>query len=61
MNKCNNYDIPCPYALVAWDELPYFGTQDQCDAWREKYRKEVLKKPQEPSETTGLEEKASEE
>lgn len=34
MNKCKNYGILCPYALIAWDELPCFATQEQCDKWR---------------------------
>lgn len=42
MNQCNNYSIPCPFALSLGDQsgLPCIGTQEQCDAWREKYRNE---------------------
>jgi len=42
MNKCRSYKILCPYAL---DEigrsasLPCVGTQEQCDKWREEYKK----------------------
>jgi len=39
MNKCENYDIECPYALVVWDELPCSATQEQCDNWRRKRKK----------------------
>jgi hypothetical protein len=40
LNQCNNYKIPCQFALTAWSELPCFGSQVQCDAWREEYKKE---------------------
>jgi len=36
MNICNKYKIKCLYALVVWDELPCFGSEEQCKKWREK-------------------------
>lgn len=40
MNKCKNYKIPCPFALVTWSELPCFGTQEQCDSWLARVKRE---------------------
>ena len=40
MNKCKNYLIQCPWALTG-DELPCFGTQENCNMWLEKYKREV--------------------
>ena len=39
MNKCKLYNIPCPYALVVWDELPCCATQEQCDKYRKSFNK----------------------
>lgn len=36
MNKCNQYDIECPYKLSDESPLPCFATQEQCNTWREK-------------------------
>ena len=41
MNKCKNYKIPCLFALVTWDELPCFGTQEQCDIWVTRVKNEA--------------------
>lgn len=40
MNKCKNYKVPCPFALVTWNELPCFGTQEQCDIWTKRWQTE---------------------
>ncbi|MFH0831672.1 MAG: hypothetical protein V1886_02290 [archaeon] len=41
MEKCNSYKIPCIYALSEPSPLPCFGSQEQCIAWRAKYKTEV--------------------
>jgi len=42
LNQCRNYQIPCPYALKTWSELPCIvPSQTACDAWREKYARET--------------------
>ena len=41
MNKCKNYLIPCPWALQVSDELPCFGTPENCNMWLEKYKREL--------------------
>lgn len=40
MNRCINYFIPCPFALVVNPELPCFGTQEQCDIWVARIKRE---------------------
>ena len=42
MNKCPNptyKNITCPYALSEDSPCPCIGTQEQCDQWREKEKK----------------------
>jgi len=37
MNNCETYNILCPYALSDIGRsasLPCFGTQEQCNKWR---------------------------
>lgn len=46
MNRCKNYLIKCPFALVSWEELPCFVNDKyhgvgMCDKWKEKYKKEL--------------------
>lgn len=40
VNKiCQNYNIPCPYALEVWSELPCFvPSQEACDKFRKMYK-----------------------
>lgn len=59
MNQCKNYLLPCPYALCTWSELPCIGTQENCDIWLEKYKKEApeeFKKAVELRKKQGLDE-----
>lgn len=41
LNRCQNYKIPCVYALSDNAPVPCFGSQEQCNAWRAKYEKEM--------------------
>ena len=43
MRECPNpayKGIKCPYALSEMSPLPCFGSQQECDTWREKLEKE---------------------
>lgn len=40
--KCINYKIPCPYSMKSENApVPCFGSQEECNVWREKYKKQV--------------------
>lgn len=56
MNTCENYNIPCLWALVVNPELPcYVPDQNSCDEWRKRY-KETMGDAMSSERTKGLEE-----